>query len=180
MQKFFVIAHWTKLLNSHKMVKLMSMETGSRTPLSAAHWYTPAWWRSTRSNINVELSERCVDPEKISCKRKRQRKSSFVLLLPLKSKNGLTFESSISALFWKLFYVVGVVRVVWADWKTNKAVNFNVSRRKRRKEGEDIGKLIMLWGFWAYNKWINLNWRVDTFCVVQVANYKWPSHLFFR
>lgn len=54
--------------NSHKMVKFMSMETGSRTPLSAAHWYTPAWWRSTRSSISVELSDKCVDPEKISCK----------------------------------------------------------------------------------------------------------------
>lgn len=54
--------------NLHKIVKLISIETGSRTPLSAAHWYTPAWWRSTRSNINVELSERCVAPEKMSCK----------------------------------------------------------------------------------------------------------------
>lgn len=52
--------------NLHKMVKFISMETGSRTPLSAEHWYTPAWWRSTRSSINVELSDKCVCPEKIS------------------------------------------------------------------------------------------------------------------
>lgn len=59
--------------NSHKMVKFMSMETGSRTPLSAAHWYTPAWWRSTRSSISVELSDKCVDPEKISCTQKLEQ-----------------------------------------------------------------------------------------------------------
>lgn len=59
--------------NSHKMVKFISMETGSRTPLSAAHWYTPAWWRSTRSSISVELSDKCVDPEKISCTQKLEQ-----------------------------------------------------------------------------------------------------------
>lgn len=37
----------------HKTSRRISKKTGSPTPLSAVHWYTPACWRSTRSSVRI-------------------------------------------------------------------------------------------------------------------------------
>lgn len=47
----------------------MSIVTGSLTPLSAAHWYIPAWCLSTFSKLNVELSDKCFVLETASYRR---------------------------------------------------------------------------------------------------------------
>lgn len=48
----------------------MSIVTGSLTPLSAAHWYIPAWCLSTFSKLNVELSDKCFVLETASYREK--------------------------------------------------------------------------------------------------------------
>lgn len=50
----------------HKIVSWISIDTLSFTPLSAEHWYIPAWCLSTFSKIKVELSDRCDGPENMS------------------------------------------------------------------------------------------------------------------